>query len=199
MTVINTNAAALMAKTYAVKANRKMQTSMERLSSGLRINRAADDAAGLAVGNKMTRSIKSYEIGARNSANMISLLAAAENSLSQILDMQLRIRELAVQSANGVYTARDRDNLEIESAGLIQEMDRLAAHTKFNGVSLLDGSFEGKTIQTGAFNGDHILLSIEKLVSSSLGRYWETTTFTNGGFDAAGPVTSPAADVSAIP
>jgi len=199
LTVINTNAGALMAKTYAVKANKEMQTSMERLSSGLRINRAADDAAGLAVGNKMARSIKSYEMGIRNSANMISLLATAENSLSQILDMQLRIRELAVQSANGTYTAQDRDNLEIESAGLIKEMDRLAAHTKFNGVSLLDGSFEGKVIQTGAFAGDHILLSIEKLVSSSLGRYWETTTFTNGGFDAAGPVTSPAADVSAIP
>ena len=199
MTVINTNAGALMAKTYAVKANKEMQTSMERLSSGLRVNRAADDAAGLAVGNKMARSIKSYEMGVRNSANMISLLATAENSLSQILDMQLRIRELAVQSANGTYTARDRDNLEIESAGLIKEMDRLAAHTKFNGVSLLDGSFEGKVVQTGAFAGDHILLSINELVSSSLGRYWETTTFTNGGFDASTPVTSPAADVSAIP
>ena len=149
MTVINTNAGALMAKTYAVKANKEMQTSMERLSSGLRINRAADDAAGLAVGNKMARSIKSYEMGVRNSANMISLLATAENSLSQILDMQLRIRELAVQSANGTYTARDRDNLEIESAGLIREMDRLAAHTKFNGVSLLDGSFEGKLSKQG--------------------------------------------------
>ena len=199
MTVINTNAGALMAKTYAVKANKKMQTSMERLSSGLRVNRAADDAAGLAVGNKMARSIKSYEMGVRNTANMISLLATAENSLSQILDMQLRIRELAVQSANGTYTARDRDNLEIESAGLIKEMDRLAAHTKFNGVSLLDGSFDGKVVQTGAFAGDHILLSVNELVSSSLGRYWETTTFTNGGFDASTPVTSPAADVSAIP
>jgi len=198
LTVINTNAAALMAKTYSVKANKKMQTSMERLSSGLRINSAADDAAGLAVGNKMLRSIKSYEIGVRNSANMISLLATAENSLSQILDMQLRIRELAVQSSNGTYTARDRDNLEIESAGLIKEMDRIAAHTKFNGVSLLDGSFEGETIQTGAFQGDHILLSINELVSSSLGRYWETTTFTNGGFEAS-TITSLAADVSAIP
>ena len=180
MTVINTNAGALMAKTYAVKANKKMQTSMERLSSGLRVNRAADDAAGLAVGNKMARSIKSYEMGVRNTANMISLLATAENSLSQILDMQLRIRELAVQSANGTYTARDRDNLEIESAGLIKEMDRLAAHTKFNGVSLLDGSFDGKVVQTGAFAGDHILMSVNELVSSSLGRYWETTTFNLG-------------------
>ncbi|MDA9641741.1 hypothetical protein N9T26_02510, partial [Alphaproteobacteria bacterium] len=176
-----------------------MQTSMERLSSGLRINSAADDAAGLAVGNKMAASIKSYEMGVRNSLDMINLLSTAENSLSEILDMQLRIRELAVQSANGIYTDRDRDNLEIESAGLIREMDRLAAHTKFNGVNLLDGSFKGKVVQTGAGIGDHVLVNINELASSSLGRFWETTTFTNGSFSTTTPVTSPSADVSAIP
>ena len=199
LSVINTNVGALLARTYATEANNKMQTSMERLSSGLRINRAADDAAGLAVGNKMAASIKSYEMGLRNSANMISLLATAENSLSQILDMQLRIRELAVQSANGIYSDRDRDNLEIESAGLIREMDRLAAHTKFNGVNLLDGSFQGEVAQTGAGMGDHVLVSINELVSSSLGRYWETTTFTNGNFTDLTPATSPSPDVTAIP
>ena len=172
---------------------------MERLSSGLRINSAADDAAGLAVGNKMAASIKSYEMGVRNSLDMINLLSTAENSLSEILDMQLRIRELAVQSANGIYTDRDRDNLEIESAGLIREMDRLAAHTKFNGVNLLDGSFQGKVVQTGKSTGDHVLVGINELVSSSLGRFWETTTFTNGAFSSTTPVTSPSADVSAIP
>jgi len=130
---------------------------------------------------------------------MINLLSTAENSLSEILDMQLRIRELAVQSANGIYTDRDRDNLEIESAGLIREMDRLAAHTKFNGVNLLDGSFQGKVVQTGAGIGDHVLVNINELVSSSLGRFWETTTFTNGDFSSTTPVTSPSADVSAIP
>ena len=199
MSVINTNVGALMARTYATEANNKMQTSMERLSSGLRVNSAADDAAGLAVGNKMTASIKSYEMGVRNSANMISLLSTAENSLSQILEMQLRIRELAVQSANGVYTDRDRDNLEIESANLIREMDRLAAHTKFNGINLLDGSFQGEVIQTGPGVGDHVDLSINQLVSSSLGRYWETTTFTNGNFNESTPVTNPSADVTGIP
>ena len=188
-----------MARTYATRASDKMQTSMERLSSGLRINSAADDAAGLAVGNKMAASIKSYEMGVRNSLDMINLLSTAENSLSEILDMQLRIRELAVQSANGIYTDRDRDNLEIESAGLIREMDRLAAHTKFNGVNLLDGSFQGKVVQTGAGIGDHVLVNINELVSSSLGRFWETTTFTNGNFSSPTPVTSPSADVSAIP
>ncbi|MFL2844952.1 MAG: flagellin [Candidatus Puniceispirillaceae bacterium] len=199
MSVINTNVGALLARTYATQANNRMQTSMERLSSGLRINRAADDAAGLAVGSKMAASIKSYEMGVRNAANMISLLSTAENSLSQILDMQLRIRELAVQSANGIYSSRDRDNLEIESAGLIREMDRLAAHTKFNGVSLLDGSFQGKVVQTGTGIGDHVLVNINELVSSSLGRYWETTTFTNGNFTDTTPVTSPSDDVTAIP
>ncbi len=199
MSVINTNVGALLARTYATEANNKMQTSMERLSSGLRINRAADDAAGLAVGNKMAASIKSYEMGVRNSANMINLLATAENSLSQILTMQLRIRELAVQSANGIYSDRDRDNLEIESVGLIREMDRLAAHTKYNGVSLLDGSFQGKVVQTGTGIGDHVQVNINELVSSSLGRFWETTTFTNGNFTATTPVTTPSPDVTAIP
>jgi flagellin len=199
LTVINTNAGALMAKTYAVKANERMQVSMERLSSGLRINSAADDAAGLAVGNKMASSIKSYEMGARNSADIINLLATAENSLSQILDMQLRIRELAVQSANGIYTDQDRDTLEIESLNLIREMDRLATDTKFNGLRLLDGSFQGKIAQTGAGIGDHVSLNINELSSSSLGRFWETTTFTNGRFDTSTPLTSPSADVSAIP
>ena len=199
MSVINTNVGALLARTYATEANNRMQTSMERLSSGLRINRAADDAAGLAVGNKMAASIKSYEMGVRNAANMISLLATAENSLSQILRMQLRIRELAVQSANGIYSDRDRDNLEIESAGLIREMDRLAAHTKYNGVSLLDGSFQGKIVQTGTGIGDHVQVNINELVSSSLGRFWETTTFTNGNFTATTPVTTPSPDVTAIP
>ncbi|MDC1118079.1 flagellin [Alphaproteobacteria bacterium] len=199
MTVINTNTGSLIAKNHLFKANEKMQTSMERLSSGLRINSAADDAAGLAVGNKMAASIKSYEMGVRNSLDMINLLSTAENSLSEILNMQLRIRELAVQSANGIYTDRDRDNLEIESAGLIKEMDRLAAHTKFNGVNLLDGSFEGKVVQTGAGIGNHVLVNINELVSSSLGRFWETTTFTNGNFTDSGPVTSPSADVTAIP
>ena len=168
MTVINTNTGSLIAKNHLFKTNEKTQTSMERLSSGLRINSAADDAAGLAVGNKMAASIKSYEMGVRNSLDMINLLSTAENSLSEILDMQLRIRELAVQSANGIYTDRDRDNLEIESAGLIREMDRLAAHTKFNGVNLLDGSFQGKVVQTGKGIGDHVLVGINELVSSSL-------------------------------
>ncbi|MDA9597866.1 flagellin [bacterium] len=199
MTVINTNTGSLIAKNHLFKAHEKMQTSMERLSSGLRINGAADDAAGLAVGNKMAASIKSYEMGVRNSLDMINLLSTAENSLSEILNMQLRIRELAVQSANGIYTDRDRDNLEMESAGLIAEMDRLAAHTKFNGVNLLDGSFQGKVVQTGAGIGDHVLVNINELVSSSLGRFWETTTFTNGNFAESGPITSPSADVTAIP
>jgi flagellin len=199
LTVINTNTGSLIAKNHLFKTNEKTQTSMERLSSGLRINSAADDAAGLAVGNKMAASIKSYEMGVRNSLDMINLLSTAENSLSEILNMQLRIRELAVQSANGIYTDRDRDNLEIESAGLIREMDRLAAHTKFNGINLLDGSFQGKVVQTGKNEVDHVLVGINELVSSSLGRYWETTTFTNGNFSSATPVTSPSADVSAIP
>ena len=114
MTVINTNSAALLARAYGKKVNQDMLKPMERLSSGLRINSASDDAAGLAVVNKMTAAIKDYDLSIRNSVDTISLLVAAESALSEINLMQRRLSELAVQSANGVYTQQDRDSMEME-------------------------------------------------------------------------------------
>ena len=114
---------------------------MERLSSGLRINSASDDAAGLAVTNKMTANIKDYDLSVRNSVDMISLLNAAEGSLSQISAIQTRLMEIAVQSANGVYTQQDRDAMEMELIALVAEIDRIAGNTKFNDVTLLDGTY----------------------------------------------------------
>ena len=148
MTVINTNVGALMARTYATKANDKMQTSMERLSSGMRINSAADDAAGLAVANKMTSQLSGIKMAIRNSQDGISLVQTAEAGMGEITNMILRMRELAVQMENGIYTAKDRDNAQLEVNALLSEIDKIAVNTRFNDVAVLDGSYD-QTIRAG--------------------------------------------------
>ena len=141
MTVINTNSAALMARAYGEKANQNMLTPMQRLSSGLRINSASDDAAGLAVANKMTANIKDYDMSVRNNVDMISLLMTAESALDQIANIQSRLSNLAVQSASGIYEQQDRDSMELELYALVAEIDRIAVNAKYADVSLLDGTF----------------------------------------------------------
>ncbi|MDA9054531.1 flagellin, partial [Alphaproteobacteria bacterium] len=110
MTVINTNVGALTARTYALQANDAMQQSMERLSSGLRINSAADDAAGMAVSNKMESQLRGMNVAIRNSQDGISLVQTAEAGMGEITNMIIRMRELSVQMNNGVYTDSDRTN-----------------------------------------------------------------------------------------
>jgi flagellin len=162
MTVINTNVGALMARTYATKANDKMQTSMERLSSGLRINSAADDAAGLAVANKMTSQLSGIKMAIRNSQDGISLVQTAESGMGEITNMILRMRELAVQMENGIYTSKDRDNAQLEVNALLAEVDKIANNTRFNDVKVLDGSYD-KTIRAGNTNAETIRISVGSL------------------------------------
>ena len=195
MTVINTNSAALLARAYGQKANTKLLTPMERLSSGLRINSASDDAAGLAVVNKMTAQIKDYDLSVRNSTDMISLLVAAEAALSEMNEMQKRLQELAVQSANGIYTQKDRDAMEMELYELVAEIDRIATNTQFNGVDLLNGGFS----VSGAASRDIVPVTLGEFATSTVGRYWETDTFDNAGFDPNGATTNVSANVNRIP
>ena len=162
MTVINTNVGALMARTYATKANDKMQTSMERLSSGMRINSAADDAAGLAVANKMTSQLSGIKMAIRNSQDGISLVQTAESGMGEITNMILRMRELAVQMENGIYTAKDRDNAQLEVNALLAEVDKIANNTRFNDVKVLDGSYD-QTIRAGNTNAETIRVNIGSL------------------------------------
>ena len=162
MTVINTNVGALMARTYATKANDKMQTSMERLSSGLRINSAADDAAGLAVANKMQSQLSGIKMAIRNSQDGISLVQTAESGMGEISNMILRMRELAVQMENGIYTSKDRDNAQLEVNALLEEIDKIAVNTKFNGVDLLDGNYD-QTVRAGNTNAETIRVAIDGL------------------------------------
>ena len=162
MTVINTNVGALMARTYATKANDKMQTSMERLSSGTRINSAADDAAGLAVANKMQSQLSGIKMAIRNSQDGISLVQTAEAGMGEITNMILRMRELAVQMENGIYTAKDRDNAQLEVNALLAEIDKISNNTRFNDVKVLDGSYDS-TIRAGNTNAETIRVSIGSL------------------------------------
>jgi len=162
MTVINTNVGALMARTYATKANDKMQTSMERLSSGLRINSAADDAAGMAVANKMSSQLSGIKMAIRNSQDGISLVQTAESGMGEITNMILRMRELAVQMENGIYTSKDRDNAQLEVNALLAEVDKIATNTRFNDVAVLDGSYD-QTIRAGNTNSETIRVNIGSL------------------------------------
>jgi len=167
MTVINTNVGALMARTYATKANDKMQTSMERLSSGMRINSAADDAAGLAVANKMTSQLSGIKMAIRNSQDGISLVQTAEAGMGEITNMILRMRELAVQMENGIYTAKDRDNAQLEVNALLSEIDKIANNTRFNDVAVLDGSYD-QTIRAGNTNAETIRVAVGSLKTDSI-------------------------------
>jgi flagellin len=166
MTVINTNVGALMARTYASKSAQKTEISMERLSSGLRINGAADDAAGMAVANKMSSQLMGIKMAIRNSQDGISLVQTAESGMSEISNMILRMRELAVQMENGIYTAKDRDNAQLEVNALLAEVDKIANNTRFNGVKVLDGSYD-QSIRAGNTNAETIRVSVDGLTTTN--------------------------------
>jgi flagellin len=172
VTVINTNIGALTARAYATKANDKMQASMERLSSGLRINGAADDAAGLAVANKMKSQMIGIKMAIRNSLDGISLVQTAESGMSEISNIILRMRELAVQMENGIYTSKDRDNAQLEVNALLQEIDKIASNTKFNDVDLLDGNYD-QIIRAGNTNAETIRLRVDSLKTSDVAKITE--------------------------
>ena len=168
MTVINTNVAALTSRTYALKAGGKMETAMERLSSGLRINSAADDAAGLSVANKMESQLRGIDVAIRNSQDGISLVQTAEAGMTETANMIVRMRELSVQMNNGVYTNGDRTNAQLEVTALLAEIDKIADHTAFNNVKVLDGTYS-TTARAGNTNVETVALTISSQKSSVLG------------------------------
>jgi flagellin len=160
MTSINTNVGALNARTNAINATNQMEGAMQRLSSGLRINSAADDAAGLAVAGKMESQLRGINMAVRNAQDGVGLIQTAESGLNEIRNMVLRIRELAVQMANGIYEdTPDRDNAQLEVSALISQVTLIADNTRFNDVNLIDGSFTGITIQAGNTIAETIELS----------------------------------------
>ena len=168
MTVINTNVGALQARTYAVRADGNVTKAMERLSSGLRINSAADDAAGLAVANKMESQIRGMNMAIRNSQDGISLVQTAESAMGEINNMVIRMRELAVQMNNGVYTDTDRANAQLEVTALLAEIDKVATNSAFNQVKILDGTYS-QDIRAGNTNPEVIRVTIDRMNTDSLG------------------------------
>ena len=154
--VINTNVMSLNAQRNLNTSSASLSTSIQRLSSGLRINSAKDDAAGLAISERFTTQIRGLDVATRNANDGISLAQTAEGAMVEISNNLQRIRELAVQSANATNSASDRKALDAEVKQLTSEIDRVARQTNFNGTSLLDGSFSGQLFQIGADAGQTI-------------------------------------------
>ena len=153
---INTNSVSINAQRNLGLSGNSLATSMQRLSSGLRVNSAKDDAAGLAIAERMNTQVKGLAVASRNANDGISLAQTAEGALGKVGDMLQRMRELAVQSGNATNSKTDREALQAELKQLRDEVDRVAKTTSFNGAKLLDGSFTGAVFQVGANSGDNI-------------------------------------------
>lgn len=176
---INTNIQSLNAQRNLGASQSSLSTSMQRLSSGLRINSAKDDAAGMAIAERMSAQIRGLNQAQRNANDGVSMAQTAEGALGTIGGNLQRIRELAVQSRNATNSTEDRAALQKEVVQLKEEIDRVASTTTFNGTKLLDGSFTEKSFQVGANLGERI--SIDKIVNAqtkNLGDYYQATTAT---------------------
>ena len=179
---INTNVASLNAQRNLNTSQSALATSLQRLSSGLRINSAKDDTAGLAISERMTAQIRGMNQAGRNANDGVSLAQTAEGDLVQITNNLQRIRELAVQSANSTNSATDRTTMQAEVAQLIAETDRIAANSTFNGVKLLDGTFTSQVFQVGANNTSNDRITITAINSArttSLGASTSATVTTS--------------------
>jgi flagellin len=182
--IINTNMLALNAQRNLSQSQNSQATAIQRLSSGLRINSSKDDAAGLAISERFTTQIRGLSQAARNAQDAVSLSQTAEGALASVTSNLQRMRELAVQSANGTNSGGERDALQLEFDQLRQEINRISSQTAFAGVKLLDGSFTNVGFQIGSNAGE--TLSIASLVNANtvqLGTY-------SGAATAAGSVTA---------
>ena len=164
---INTNVASLNAQRNLNRSQGLLNQSLERLSTGLRINSAKDDAAGLAISERFTTQIRGLDQAVRNASDGISLSQTAESALGELTNNLQRIRELAVQSVNATNSASDRAALNAEVTERLAEVDRIAKQTSFNGVKVLDGSFGTATFQVGANVGETIGVSLTTDVTAS--------------------------------
>ena len=169
MSVINTNVKALVAQESMRSNNLKLSSAMERLSTGLRINSAKDDAAGLAISNRMTAQIRGMAVATRNANDGISMAQTADGAYGQVSSMLQRMRELAVQAATGSATSDDRDSIQLEIDELKAEIQNVAEKTNFNGIKLLDGSSQAVKLQTGTNEGDTISVGFDSVQVKDIG------------------------------
>ena len=166
---INTNVASLNAQRSLNNSQNSLATSLQRLSSGLRINSARDDAAGLAISDRLTSQIRGLNQAVRNANDGISLAQTAEGALQESTNILQRMRELAIQSANGSNAGEDRAALQLEVSQLQQELTRIAESTTFGSRNILDGSFSGESFQVGAFANEIINISISGAAATDIG------------------------------
>jgi len=186
---INTNVSSLNAQRNLNRSQGDLQTSLQRLSSGLRINSAKDDAAGLAISERFTTQIRGLTQASRNASDGISLAQTSEGDLAQITNNLQRVRELAVQSANATNSESDRAALQLEVSQLVAEIDRVASTSAFNGVKLLDGSFSAQQFQVGANAGETV--SVESISSARTSAIGQVLTAAPGaGTAVAGALTA---------
>jgi len=172
--IINHNMSAINANRMLGDVQQNIQNDIEKLSSGQRINKAADDASGLAVSEKMRSQIRGLNEAGKNIQNGISFIQTSEGYLQESTDIVHRLRELAVQSANGIYTANDRQMIQVEVSQLVDEVNRIASHAQFNGMNMLTGAFSKSTgsglkIQVGANADQSKAIFIGTMTATALG------------------------------
>ncbi|GKT24209.1 flagellin [Acidovorax sp. SUPP3334] len=183
---INTNIASLNAQRNLGMSAASLTTTMQRLSSGLRVNSAKDDAAGLAIAERMNTQVKGLAVASRNANDGISLAQTAEGALGKVGDMLQRMRELAVQASNATNSKADRAALQSEVKQLTDEIDRVSKQTSFNGQKILDGSFAGALFQVGANSGDNVTLgALADTRASGLSSIMYSSTSTAIAIDAS--------------
>jgi len=176
---VNTNIASMTAQRNLAAVTGRLQGNFARLSSGLRIATAADDAAGLGISERMRAQIRSFAVAGRNAQDGVSLAQTAEGAMQEISNNLGRMRELAVQAANGTLTTADRGVLDAEYQELITEIDRVASQTAFNGVNLLDGSTSSLDIQVGINSGETIAVNLVDVTAATLSLTGDITSTTN--------------------
>ena len=184
MTAINTNVKALAAQSSMSNVDRTLQTSMQRLSTGLRINNAKDDAAGLAIANRMTSDIRGFSQAIRNANDGLSMAQTADGALGQVTDMLQRMRELAVQAGNGSLNTDNRIASQLEIDQLKQQIDNIATQTNFNSINLLDGSAGNIKLQTNVRANQQMTMSIDSAQTKDIG-LGSRASLTATGFSGA--------------
>ncbi|MBB1319960.1 flagellin, partial [Shewanella sp. SR43-4] len=180
---VNTNVTSMKAQGNLNSANSGLQTSMERLSSGLRINSAKDDAAGLQISNRMTSQINGIGVAMRNANDGISIAQTAEGAMSESTNILQRMRDLSLQSANGSNSSEDRASMQKEISSLQTELTRIAETTSFGSQKLLDGSYGSKSFQVGSNANETISVTLKNTASTAIG-----TNQINGGGSKLGAV-----------
>jgi flagellin len=173
--VVNTNIGSLNAQRSLAESSRELSTAMERLSSGKKINSAADDAAGFAIAERMTAQVRGLNMATKNANDGLAMLSTIENATNDVTDMLQRVRELAVQAANDTNSGTDREYLQKEVDSLLNEINRVASQTVYNDKVVLDGTLSGQ-LQVGTENGQNITFNIKSIDTDTLGLTSDSTT-----------------------